>query len=501
MEAAFTGLTMDSLRCAGHPSQAWAAMLAIPQVFAPGSVAVLHLTNLALGVLAVIAVRVVLARAFPHPRHARDLDLVAIACAVHPVLLSTLVQPNVDFGVYVGFFVALAGLLTPGTAGTVAALVGGMLAVFSKETGVPAYALALAVAAAIEWHTAGGTAAAFVARSWRRFAVLAVPLVLFALHVPLWNATHEEQAIWKHGWQERTADGFNFFDLSEPTFRSYAAGLFIIGFLWVAWLPVAVDGAVGLAAMVRRRHPRPIAGAHGPTLAGLTVLTVVLTYLLTSFRTWSNLRYFAPLYPLFLILTYAALTRLRVPAARRRLALGGVVTLFVVAAFRSVDPLSRAVYGTFDAGERRMYRMTSITQEFEGPGRDQLVYNLEFTGYHHVQNALYRALQPGDSTVIGAPRHVRWNIWSQLDATSRLRSMRRDGVMMPVYADEVDIAARRSAAAWFLDFSNHGEDDHALATLLPRYAVTDSIVVHARGQRLVARHLVRLVEREAAVLP
>ena len=65
-------------------------------------------------------------------------------------------------------------------------------------------------------------------------------------------------------------------------------------------------------------------------------------------------------------------------------------------------------------------------------------------------------------------------------------------------ADEVDIAARGSRAAWFLDFSNHGHSDRALQNLLGRYRLSDSVVVEASGQRLVARHLVRA---EVPVLP
>jgi hypothetical protein len=76
--------------------------------------------------------------------------------------------------------------------------------------------------------------------------------------------------------------------------------------------------------------------------------------------------------------------------------------------------------------------------------------------------------------------------------------MRRGRVLAPTYADEVDIAARRSREAWFLDFSNRGEKDHALGTLLPLYRVIDSLVVSAGGQRVTARHLVR---RQASVLP
>jgi hypothetical protein len=499
MDAAFSGISMESLRCANHPSQGWGIWLAIPQVFAPGSVAALHLTNLALGILAIIAFRVVLARTFPDPQHARSLDLVALAAAVHPVIMSTLVQPNVDFGVHVWFFVALAGLLSPGRAGIVVAMLGGVFLVFSKETGVAAYGLAilasLGIARARNREKSMGE---FVKERLGSTIALGVPVALFGIHVYLWDRSHEIKAIWKHTWQDSSSDGFKFFDLSEPVFLSYAAGLFILGFMWLVWLPVIVDGVVGLGRMARKLPTRAVAGADAPTLIALTVMTAVLTYVLTSFRTWSNLRYFALLYPLFTLLAYAAIARLGAGERARRAVMAVVVALFVLASYRSVDPLSRAVYGTFDTGERRMYRMSSITEEFEGPGRDQLVYNLEFTGYHHVQNALFARISPSPATVIGTPRHVRWNIWTQLDSATNTRTMRRDNVFAPVYADEVDIAARKSPEAWFLDFSNHGDRDHALAGLRQNYAVTDSVTVFARGQKLVAH---RLVRREANVVP
>jgi hypothetical protein len=498
MDAAFSGMSVESLRCAGHPSQGWALVLTLPQLVDPGNIVLLNATNLVLGVVALVAIRVVLARAFPDPSHARHLDLVAAAAALHPVVLSTLLQPNVDFGVYVFFFVALAGLLTPTRAGTVTAVAGGALLAFSKETGVAAYGLAMAAALAIEHLRSGIALRDRLGAVARRAAILSVPLVLFVAHVLQWNTSHGQGAIWKHGWQRSSADGFSFFDLNDPVFRGYAAGLVVLGFMWMAWLPVAADAAVGVARMARRVPARAVEGSDRIVLGALTLLTFALTYLLTSFRTWGNLRYFAVLYPLFLLLSYAALVRLDVPAGVRRIVAWVLILAFVLAGYRSVDPLSRAVYGTFDTGVHRMYRMTSITGEFEGPGRDQLVYNLEFTGYHHVQNALFALLSPNDSTVIGTPRHVRWNIWSQLDATTFARSMRRGRVLAPTYADEVDIAARRSREAWFLDFSNRGEKDHALGTLLPLYRVIDSLVVSAGGQRVTARHLVR---RQASVLP
>ena len=82
MDAAFSGIGIESLRCAGHPSQGWAMVLALPQLFDPGNIVLLNATNLVLGAVALVAIRVVLARTFPGAAHARHLDILAAACAL-----------------------------------------------------------------------------------------------------------------------------------------------------------------------------------------------------------------------------------------------------------------------------------------------------------------------------------------------------------------------------------------------------------------------------------
>ncbi len=485
LDAAARGLSMETLRCAGHPSQGWALVMALPQTLDLGNVALLHATSFVLGVLALLAFRVVLARVVPDPGRAWELDLLTVAAAVHPVVLSTLLQPNIDFGVYAFFLLTLAGVLSPGRAGTLLALVAGTGLVFSKETGVAAYALAVALALVVPGGS--GVRGALV----RRAAVLSLPLLLFAAHVLVWNATHAEGAIWKHGWQRSTTEGFRFFDLSDPVFMAYAAGLFVLGFAWGPWSVVALDALAGLRGMVRRRSPRAVPGCDPRLAAGITVVTVVLTYLLTAFRTWSNVRYFAVLVPLFLLMAYLAMTRLGWGATARRGVLAGWIALFVVADLWSVDPLSRAVYGTFGTGSGTMYRMASITQEYPGPGRDQLVYNLQFTALHALQDALFDRVRPGRDTVVATTAAVHWNLWSPLDRATGHRTLRRQGSFLPAYADEVTVQAQRPPVVWFARFPNAPDDDRALRTLRATYAVTDSVTVEARGQRLTAYRLVR----------
>lgn len=492
--ATMHGFDLDALRCAGHPSYGWTALLALSQLSSAGSAGTMLLMNALLGLLAIASFRAIAARLFPGEEHARAVNLFTIACALHPVLLSTLVQVNVDFGVYVFFLAMYAALLHDRYDW---AAVAGTFLVFSKETG--AFAAGALVGIELLRRVSSPELRELPLRTRieriRPMWPALLPLMLFGAYLVWWTTgAHARPAIWKHDWNKSAADAFRFFDLSDPVFVSYAAGIFVLGFCWVGSAIIAGDALVGGWRFLRRRPVRELVGADRPLVVELAVLTFVLTYVLTSFRTWSNVRYFAVLYPLYLLLTYAALVRLGVGKAGR-LAVGALlIGLFGLGAVRSADPLSKAVYGTFSIGDREMYTMTSITGEFSGPGRDELVYNLEFTGFHHLQNALFRQLNVTDSTWIATSRSVRWQLWSQLDARTRRRSLQREDVIVPRYADDIDLQANpnRPQEVVFLEFSNHEYGDHALESLTRRYYEDVGVArIHQSGHVLVAHHLVR----------
>jgi hypothetical protein len=483
-----SGLSMESLRCAGHPTQGYIAILAVSQLISPANIAALHFTDVMLGVLALASIRVVLARVFPDPSIARQLDFVTLLCAVHPVVFSTLLQVNVDFGVYVFFFAALAALTSGRFVWTAIA---GVLLCFSKETGVLAYVLMVGLDALFRLLSAPGT---FIQRAKRLLPmwVTMVPVALFVLHVLRWNATHIKPAVWKQGWQRGTMEGFSFFDLSDPIFLSYAAGLFLLGFMWVISSAIGADLAVAGVRMARRLPARAVRGADPSRLAYLGLLTAVLIYVLTSFRTWSNLRYFALIYPLLVMLAFAALLRLGAGSRVRYAAMSAVGVLFLFATYSSADPVSRAVYGTFRAGPRDMYRMASITREHAGPGIDDLVYNLQFTGFHWALNAMFAAMKPTAATTVVFPQSNRWGLWAPLDARTFERVPARAGTVMPDYADQAMVgvsAERMPHELWLVEQPNDG-DTLALRSLHHSYTDADSARYTARGLSVTARHLV-----------
>jgi hypothetical protein len=481
------GMTMESLRCGGHPSQGYIVFLAASQLLHFGDIAALHVTNILLGLLALASIRVVLARIVPDKARVRQLDLVTLLCAVHPVLLSTLLQVNVDFGVYVFFFATLAALMSERFW---LATFAGVLLCFSKETGVLAYVLMVGLDVAFRIRPAGPPSERL--RRALPLWMMPLPVVLFGMHVLWWNATHAKAAVW-HGWQQGTLEGFRFFDLSDAVLAGYAAGIFVLGFMWVVSGFIAADLLRGGVRMARRLPNRAVPGADPVRLAYLGVLTFLLTYLLTSFRTWSNLRYFALLYPLLVMLAFAAMLRLGMKWRMRTAALLAIGVLFMLSVFRSWDPFSRAVYGTFSVGEHDMYRMSSFNGVWAGRGRDELVYNLQFTGLHWALNSLYAAIKPTAATTIVFPRSNRWGLWSPLDARTFERVAARTGTVTPDYADEAMISGRgdrKPRELWLVGQPND-TDSLALQRLHRRdYTDADSARYTARGLIVTARHLV-----------
>src|SRR5215218_5841655 len=116
------------------------------------------------------------------------------------------------------------------------------------------------------------------------------------------------------------------------------------------------------------------------------IVLVAYVWLLSRFVTFSNARYYLPIFPLVLLVAYASAVRLRIPPAARAGGAAALATLLAVSAVRTVDPVSRGLWGTWQMGERSLLSVTSLTGECCGHGRDQLAYNLEFTALATLQD-------------------------------------------------------------------------------------------------------------------
>lgn len=497
VNAAAHGITLDSLRCGEHPSQLYMGLLALSQFPAPGNTGALLFANLLLGALALWALRDLLCRLLPGESWWPDRALLVTIVAIHPVVLATLVQVNPDFGVYAFFLVALCHLAARRYWW---AALAGLFLCFSKETGALVYSVALALNVVFRLSEGEDGPLSRLARVAPPAALAATPLAAYAGFLWWWGTSRLTSAIWNPGIHSRPLDAFRWFDFESAALRSSLAIIFLLGFMWLPTLALISDFAVGIRRTFLRLGDRPLDGVNGRLAGYLAALAAALVYVLTAYRTWSNPRYFVVLVPLLIVAGFLAVVHLRAAPALRRAGLAAVGVLLLASEYRSWDPVSRALFGTFSVGPADMYRVAGITHEFGGRGIDQLGYNLQFTGFHHAQNAVFTALRPSTASAIVFPRRVNWLVASPLDDRTFARSAALTGTFTPQYMDESELAKMPEPLPrelWYLDLANN-PDTLAIMSLHRKYQDAGSSSYTARSHTITVRHLVR---REPAVVP
>ncbi len=497
VDAAANGLNVHSLRCGGHQSQLYMGLLALTQLPRPGNLTAIVAMNIALAFGALASFAVILRRLLPGDVWRAQRALIVTIIAVHPLLSATLIQLNSDFGVYVFFAMALAAIVSRRYWAAAAA---GLLLCFSKETGALIYFAALALHVLFRFMEERGPAPGRAKTTVRGAWPALIPLGVYAAFLLWWSATQGSYAVWNQGIHERPVEGMHWFDFDDVILHSYAAIIFVLGFAWIPTAVILADVALGAARTARRLGDRALAGVDVQLAGYLVALTAVLVYLLTVYRTWSFPRYFVVLAPMLLITALISLVRLGAGARLTRGALASVAALLLFSNYSSWDPVSRAVFGTVSLGESTVYDVSSIAQDFRVKDADHLCYNLQFTGFHWAQNAMYAAMKPTARTTIVFPRFNRWGLWAPLDAHTFERVAERTGTLTPDYQDEATIAAMRDTMPrelWLIEQPNDG-DTLTIQKLHHDYADADSARYTAAGLTLTAR---RLVRRGVAVLP
>jgi hypothetical protein len=452
------------------------------------------------------------------------------------------VQPGLDFGVLVFSLCVIAAALE-GRLGALA--IAGTLLVFSKETGIVVYAVVAALygwraalPSALQWpvaRTALFTAGAFVGaynlapdhpailpaasaaglvgllvfrprggigrvelaavgRRLRGLWPLAVPFAAFGVHIAhrfylaaaaaVAPGASQSDVVWGTAGTRVVFDMFVSLEL-DPFAVSALALVFVVGFLWVPSAIVGIDAAVAAVRALRRRPPRTLPGADPPLVGFVLAMTAAFVWLLTRYETFSNARYYLPIYPLLLVAACCALVRLGMPRRAREVAIAAVVVLLALSTTRTIDPVSRALWGTFRFGDRDLLRITSITGECCGYGRDQLAYNLEFTAFAAVQDALYARLRPTERTVFVMHDYSNLHTIGALDPRTGARTLRRDGIVRPgaAMASVVAQAPVRLAegwTAWFVAYPNMNNAEY-LPGVAARFELGPPVWGRARG--------------------
>jgi hypothetical protein len=462
-------------------SHAYAALAIAAQMLAPGQYWPLLLLNTLLFALAVIGFHRLVRLVFPAPELEMGRALLTAAFAAQPTILAGVVQPGLDLPLLPGFLWTTVFLLERRWSWVIA---GGIVLAFTKETGVLLYGVLIAswlvTQPGVALGVGGSRRAAFA-----RLLALSIPCLVFGAYLVLraQTAPSGEAIAWGVSTPTSAWQTLRQFVVPRIDRRlvSYSAVMLVVNFAWVMAGAIVVAAAVAVARLVRRGTSiRSMMMSTPPAIRMLVVLTVALGYALTRFSTFTNPRYLMVATPFLLLLFFGASQYVSAFSRARTLVLATYAALVGVSATRTIDPVSRTLFGTFPVGDHRLLRMTSITRECCGYGRDQLVYNLEFTNVARAADDALALMQPGDSTLIVVPDWTNWHVLRLIDPRTGRRTLDRSIGIEPLTTetDSVRFFAGVRPATVYLDLPN-GQTEGRLSRLASEFV--------ASGERRVAR--------------
>ncbi len=407
----------------GHVSFAWMLLLSLPTLVAPDDHMVFNAWVIVLAVAAVLGFHRLLETFAGDRAGPWELAPWTAAFAFHPVVTGNWLNPNLDSGLMLFLVFHVLGWVK---GRHVLAMLAGLGLVFTKETGLLLYPIA-PVAAWIafpvrraEWRTAMSLLA------------LLVPAMAFVLYAvaKIWHAglplTWQGLGYWQGvGMLETLLRPLNVLHFDAMTAAQLVHAFVLNG----QWLFTLMVGTV----LVRywRRPQKDGAGRRAIIL--LLVVAFASLYAVTRFCPHDNTRYVLPFTWSFVLLG-AVTVLLAVDRRMLRTSLAiAAMTLSIAGSFRTIDPVSIRLFGSFDVGEHRMLRMTSIARGCCGYGRDQLVYNLQFANFHYLQNPLFASIRPTAQTVVVQAWDTHWAIQMPLTREEFRRTMSGGDTVTPRY--------------------------------------------------------------------
>lgn len=390
--------SLTNFHCAGHLSTVYLLLLGVTQYLDLGNITPVHLVNMLIGLGGIWGVSAILRSVHngDQQHDAVSLWLTTAIYAVMPLSVAHVLHVNLDFPVLSFFAIFLACLLRRYRTG---AILAGVAMIFSKETGAAIYIATSALFILFQVVRLDGTLRD-TGRKMLRLTYLAIPGAILVGYYSYFRFTSSRDLTWSGSSpQEALSTALNF-NLANEGFRALLLDIFVLNFHWIPSAAILAFLLHRTFALLTRRHD-----AHGlsPEARRLRVFSFLLllaaAYVVTRIRPWNNARYVLAAYmPLIVCFSVALQSLLRSTLVKRGI-LVGLLLLVFASNFRTIDPVSRAVYGTFRFGSHTMLDMSKMI----GPRwsrRDQLVYNLEFTKLFQLERHIFAAIRPTRSTVI-----------------------------------------------------------------------------------------------------
>lgn len=411
---------------AGHPSFVYFFLISFLQYFGWGNQFFLYISNGILTIISIVAFYQLIKSIYPDGKLEVERLLITTLYAFYPIMIANVFNINLDYGVVIFFVITLSFIIRYKIRLAAFSALG---LVFSKETGILLYLLLLLGYLIFQKKNKLPLSDLykFIPKNW----ILLLPIILFLIRIGI-----------KLFWLKQPALWFNFNEMQNPLVvpfdpnilaripYSYFLLIFVINFNWLLTF-------FSLIGLVKFFSSKILGYKTGINLIDqrryifVIYTSIGAIVILTLFKTFSNPRYFLPIYPLLIISASVGINSFLSNQLLRKIFIGGLVLIFLVSNFKTIDPITKKIYGTFKFGRHEMLNMTSITGECCGYGRDQIVYNLQFTNIHFLLDKILSDIRPNEETAIAYTHWIGPHVIERLDKTTGKRTLRRDNSFQP----------------------------------------------------------------------
>lgn len=482
------GLHSKTMLCLRHPSPAYILPLALSQKPLGENVFLLNLTNLLLALASIAAFHEILRKIFYSARFRPEIVLLTAIYAFLPAFLAHVPYINPDFGVLTYMLIFLFCLLN---SWTWLAFIVGMALLFSKESGLPIYLLSLAAYAVIFHSWRKDSLGAIITR-FRQAILLIVPVLLYASFLVFQYSVRGSDSM---EWFRTRYLGdlytvvFNF-DPFHRTMQAFLFDIFVLNFNWLMTAVIAAFLIWQLYLLLRRQVISRPQGVDPRLALFFFILFLGTLYALTRVRPMNNLRLLLPIFPLLIIIYYYALLSLVSTTLFRKLILSCTLLMLVASNFRTIDPLSKSVTGTFAFGEHHCLRRGSML-DHDAHERDTFVYNLEHQRLHDLQNKVLTYLGASEDTLVFASQRSGYQNPGFIDRRTHRRTISREKrqAFRLVYIDRPEDLQRIMGDGslprvfYFLKFPNHPRD-RLLRELKKHYSPSELHIFNDDGYKI-----------------
>jgi len=483
------------LHMEGHVSPVYTMLISWSQFIDQGAVLPMYATNLALMLFAAVMMYKLLSLLFGSVARPLELMLGASIYGAMPVLVTHAFHINLDFGLSI-FLVPYLYFLLGGKYWRAAVFAVAMM--MTKETGVLIYLVIVSLYAFLYITRPAGSFKNALNAVVHNYTVL-VPAGVFTLYYGAFRLfAPASQAHWgQDSVDSNVMHTLLDFNLADSGIRSFLSNIFIINFNWLLTLVVAVFLFHRAWRWMFGLEKNPLHGINKRDLIFLILALLGLIYITTRIRYWNNPRYVLAVFPVFIPLAFYCLIDLVRSAKIRASLLGIALGLIMIANITTIDPVSRAVYGTIPFGEHQWLNMTSMI----GPPwlrRDQQAYNLEFLELHYATTEAWKDIEPPANAVILAGPMADFYVSNRIMPGTFHPTLRLEGSQPLRVLDQLEQMKPENITAhlgdqpfiWYMKFPNL-DDEQFLPVLTSNYELLSKNKYGRRGYTIDVLTFVR----------